>query len=89
MKVEFILNYGGCRTYNKKDKNGNKTEEKATQYNLLEVNEESQFVESKPFYIDGENPFNVDVPLLGKVKATIDISPTSSFQKLCDIKPYK
>lgn len=89
MKVEFILNYGGCRSYNKKDKNGNKTEEKATQYNLLEVNEETKFVESKPFYVDGDNPFNVDCSLLGKVRAVIDISPTSSFQKLCDIKAYK
>ena len=90
MKVNFNLIYGGFLTYNKKDKNGNKTEEKATMYNLIEKDEEKHIANVKAYNLDGDNPLNiVDMPLLAEVVATIDISATNNYQKLIDLKSNK
>lgn len=89
MKVNFNLINGGYITYNKKDKQGNKTDEKATMYTLLEADKEKGVVNAKQYILAGDNPLNLNAELLTPVVATIDISATSNFQTLCEIKAGK
>ncbi len=87
MKVNFNLIYGGCLPYQKKDKEGNKTNEYATMYNLLELDKEKGIVNSKSFSLAGNNPLFIELDLLSPCIATIDLSATNNYQTLIDIKP--
>ena len=86
MKVDFKLINGGYLIYNKKDKQGNKTDEKATMYTLLEADKEKGVVNSKQYILAGENPLDLNAELLTPVVATIDISATNNYSTLCEIK---
>lgn len=89
MRCDFKMIYGGRLDYQVKDKKtGQKTEQKASMVNLLELTEDKSYVNSTPFNVD----INFDTTELECLKpciATLEISATSNFKKLVDLKPCK
>jgi len=87
MKCEFKLIYGGRLDYFVKDKKtGEKTSEKASMVQLLELDEEKNFVNVNTYSCD----VNTDTSKLIALKpciATIDISATSNYKKLVNVRP--
>ena len=87
MKCEFKMIYGGRLDYFVKDKKtGERTSEKASMIKLLEVDEEANMVNENLYSID----VNIDTSKFVCLKpciATIDISATSNYKKLVNIRP--
>ena len=88
MVSQFELVYAGSYEYEKKDKETKKpTGVKARAITLLEFNQEKQIYTSMQFYIDNCTIDFSKLELLKPCLALIDISMSSDFKKLVDIKP--
>ena len=89
MKVKFEMIYGGKVLIEKKDKDTKKpTGEVSYMTKLIEVNNEKNVVEIVSFF----NKQDIDTSgceLLKPCVATIEMSASSDFKTLLDIKPIK
>ena len=83
--------FGGVLKANKRDKaTGVKLAEEYAKVQIITINTENNYVESKDYYIsveDYEKYASLNLVLLKPCYAYIEFSVTSGFAKLVDLKP--